>query len=100
MSGDRVEIKPEIYKGQLCFGIFNLKSERIGYMPRTLVPSLKQGQIVESYISLVNLHAVPWKRYEVTVVNQGSIARPLTGRTTLYASAFRLFLGGDDFFRR
>src|SRR5689334_14110775 len=57
MNGDAVKIKPETFQGNLCYGVFNASDERIGYVPRALVASLRQSQIVESYISLVNQHA-------------------------------------------
>ena len=68
-SGDRVMIKAEVFRKQQCYGVFTVGGQRIGYVPRTLISSLNKTQIVESHISSVDQHAVPWKRYEVTLVS-------------------------------
>jgi hypothetical protein len=68
-SGDRVVIEAEVFRQQRCYGVFTVAGQRIGYVPRTLIPSLNKCQVVESYLSSVDQHAVPWKRYEVTLVS-------------------------------
>ena len=66
-TGDRVRIKPAIFRNERCLEVLTIKNERIGYVPRSLVSMLSECQIIESYISSANKHAVPWKRYAVTV---------------------------------
>jgi hypothetical protein len=67
--GDSVKIKPAVFKGEPCYEIFNLKNERIGYVPRALVSSLGNSRIIDSYVANVDPHAVLWKRYKITVTN-------------------------------
>ena len=66
-TGDPVSIQPAIFGNERCLEIFTMKNERIGYVPRSLVNMLNECRIIESYISSSNKHAVPWKRYAVTV---------------------------------
>ena len=66
-TGDRVAIKPAMFGRERCLEVLTMSNERIGYVPRALVSKLNDAHIVESYISSSNTHAVPWKRYAVTV---------------------------------
>ena len=66
-TGDRVVIRPTIFRNERSFEVLTMRNERLGYVPRSLVSLLSECQIIESYISASNKHAVPWKRYAVTV---------------------------------
>jgi len=66
-TGDRVRIKPATFRNEPCLEVLTMRNDRIGYVPRSLVSMINESQIVESYISSSNKHAVPWKRYAVTV---------------------------------
>jgi hypothetical protein len=66
-TGDRVVIKPAIFRNQRSLEVLTVRNERIGYVPRSLVSLLSECEIIESYISSSNKHTVPWKRYAVTV---------------------------------
>jgi len=66
-NGDPVTIKPAMFGKERCLEVLTMSNERIGYVPRSLVSKLNESQIIASYISSSNKHAVPWKRYAVTV---------------------------------
>lgn len=66
-TGDPVMIKPAMFGKERCLEVLTMSNERIGYVPRSLVSKLDEAHIIESYISSSNTHAVPWKRYAVTV---------------------------------
>lgn len=64
-SGDRVTIKPELFRGALCYAILAENGRRIGYVPKTLISAFQGRHIVSTHVSSVQRHAVPWKRFEI-----------------------------------
>lgn len=66
--GDALRVVPEIFQNQLAYSIIGEPYGRIGYVPKRLIPSLVDRSISRAYVSFVNQYAVPWKRYEITIV--------------------------------
>jgi hypothetical protein len=65
---DEVSIVPENFHGRPCYSILSKSHVQIGYVPQSLVQAVGSTAISRSYLSSVNQHAVPWKRYEVTIL--------------------------------
>jgi hypothetical protein len=68
-AGEPLKIKEAVFAGEPCYEIFSLRNERVGYVPRALVSSLRNTEIIDSYVANVDPHAVLWKRYKVTVAS-------------------------------
>ena len=68
--GDRVVINSDVFQDSICYPILTTNNKPIGYVPRSLVSELSKSQILDAYVSAVDQHAVPWKRFEVTVVSK------------------------------
>lgn len=81
--GEPVKIKAAVFEGEPCYEIFSLRNERVGYVPRALISSLHNSQIIDSYIANVDPHAVLWKRYKVTITNVASLPTPANSITHL-----------------
>ncbi len=81
--GDFLRINAGSFKGELCYEILTANAKRIGYAPRSIVPILREVTVAKCILSRVREDAVPWRRYEVTVVCR--TVRQLTGtrRATL-----------------
>jgi hypothetical protein len=73
-QGESVKIEPGAFSGALCLAILLSEGTRIGYVPKTMIAELERHKIVGSFVSHVDTYAVPWKRYEVTVVANETIA--------------------------
>ena len=66
--GDALRVVPEIFQNQVAYPIIREPYGRIGYVPKRLIPSLADRPISRAYVSSVNQYAVPWKRFEITIV--------------------------------
>lgn len=67
-TGDHVVIKRESWSGERCYGIYTESKQRIGYVPRKLVPSFDNLDDRNWRLECVNRYTVPWKRYKITLV--------------------------------
>lgn len=65
--GEMVELRPAKWRGEVCYGIHTREGSRLGFVPRAVVPALEHRHRVEAHIVMADPHAVPWKRYRVTV---------------------------------
>lgn len=64
--GDVVTILAATYRGSRCYQVL-LRQSIIGYVPRDAIGQLCDQSAMSGVISAVNVHALPWKRFEVTV---------------------------------
>lgn len=64
-ASDRVWIKRERWQGITCFGIYIGNGERIGYVPRKLVPHFNALYDKNWRLASVNYKTVPWKRFKI-----------------------------------
>ena len=67
-EGDTVKVVGETFDKQQCYSIFSRQESRIGYVPRRLLPLLANRTISKAYVSSVKPDAVPWKRFEITIL--------------------------------
>ena len=65
--GDQISVRRSSFRGETCFVIQDLKGRQIGFIPKALVFELQDERLWDASISLVNLHAIPWKRVAVTL---------------------------------
>src|SRR5271166_3285851 len=68
--GDRIEIRPDTFKGGRCYSVFAAGEKKLGYVPRKLVPMFDDMHRLEARLSVVDQFGVPWKRYEVKVLGE------------------------------
>ena len=66
-----VHLERQTWHGETCLEVRTAAGVRLGYVPRAMLRRLHWSDIVEARLSLVDPHAVPWKRYAVTVVARG-----------------------------
>ena len=64
--GDRVMISAASYQGSRCYEVL-LGRSRIGFVPRDTIRRLPDQPTMTAVVSAVNVNALPWKRFEVTV---------------------------------
>lgn len=69
-SGDFLSVSMESFEGRTCYGILTADGEKIGYLPRTLLPYLDNRRVVECRVLSVNRDTVPWKRYRIMIVTK------------------------------
>ena len=67
-TGEPVRIERAMFNGKPCYPIYALDGSQIGYLPKPLVPELHSIQTRQARVSRADRFAVPWKRYEVTLV--------------------------------
>lgn len=66
-AGEPLEVRPELFAGERCFGLYSSRGERIGYVPRQLVKEVDGRAVRGAVLSEVRPFAVPWKRLRVTI---------------------------------
>jgi len=66
--GDRIDIRPDTFKGGRCYSVFAAGEKKLGYVPGKLVPMFDDTDRLEARLSVVDQFGVPWKRYEVKVL--------------------------------
>jgi hypothetical protein len=66
-EGDPIEVRRERFEGEICYGLFNRRGERLGYVPKHLLRDLADKPIRRAFLQEVRPFAVPWKRLRVTV---------------------------------
>jgi hypothetical protein len=66
--GHTVRITTDIFRGGVCYAVYTTDGRQIGYVPKKLIGVIDDSRISRAYLSAVNHYAVPWKRYEVTLV--------------------------------
>jgi hypothetical protein len=64
--GDPVTILAATYQGSRCYEVL-LGRSRIGYVPRDTIGRLPDRPSMTGVVSAVNINALPWKRFEVTM---------------------------------
>lgn len=67
-AGAAVQVLRRHCRGQVCYEVVDARAQRIGYLPRELVPRVDERGVVAAWLCAVNPHAVPWKQLEVTLV--------------------------------
>ena len=67
-EGDTLRLVASTFRGEISFPVYTIKGAKIGHVPRALIPTLQEVTIRKSFLSRVDEFAVPWKRYEVTVM--------------------------------
>jgi hypothetical protein len=66
-TGDHVVIKKESWRGERCYGIYTESEQRLGYVPRKLIPFFDNLADRNWRLECVNRYTVPWKRYKITL---------------------------------
>lgn len=65
-SGDKVLVRRE--SGiEPCYGVYSDSMVRLGYVPRHMVEALIPANRLVGVLEDTRLHALPWKRYRVSV---------------------------------
>lgn len=64
---DLVSIVQERWSGGTRVAVLAANGSRLGFVPARLVEIVLQRGISSGILSRVDLHGVPWKRYEVTL---------------------------------
>jgi len=67
-QGEPVVIEARQHDGEHCYAVCTSSGEQMGWVPRALVPLVSDRQIGRSYLAFADRHAIPWKRYKVTLV--------------------------------
>jgi len=66
-AGILVRLIPSEFDGKRSYMVRTMTDELIGYAPRSTVPVLHGLEDRPARLSTANYHAVPWKRFEVTI---------------------------------
>lgn len=66
--GQLVRIVRQTFDNKTCFAVLDDAGNRIGYVPKPLVPALQGKRIFDSRISAVREFAVPWRRYRLSIL--------------------------------
>lgn len=67
----KIKVVPEFFEDRLCFAIYTLNTDLLGFVPETYISQLFNQKISSARIHTYSPHAVPWKRYRVSVtINQ------------------------------
>jgi hypothetical protein len=66
-AGEKVIIKPSLFRGRRCYEVLASNGQRIGFLPRYLIPFLNTQRTWRSEISIVDANAVPWKKYQILI---------------------------------
>ena len=64
--GQTVILRRETFRGEPCWAVV-ANGSTMGYAPKRLVPTLRELGSITGRLSRVDRHALPWKRYEVTI---------------------------------
>jgi hypothetical protein len=64
--GDHVTILAGTFRGTRCYEVLFGQS-RMGYVPRDSIGRLPDRPKMHGLVTVVNAHALPWKRFEITV---------------------------------
>lgn len=69
--GEAVTLVKAEFKNATCFEVISSDGEKIGYVPRHLVPRFSAAARHRALVKSVNHGAVPWKRYliETTIAD-------------------------------
>lgn len=67
-DGNPVIIGSSSFDGKRCHPVYDVDGRQLGFVPKQFVPIVGRSKICRSYLSLVDPCAVPWKRYEVTLL--------------------------------
>lgn len=65
--GSCVRIVPEMWNQQQSYAIHSESGQRIGYLPRKMIPSLQGLTGRQWQVASVNLNGLPWKRYKIAL---------------------------------
>jgi hypothetical protein len=63
--GDQVLVKVGKWKQELCYEVWNMMGEQVGYLPRIMPERVQDIPGREWRVCEVNLATVPWKRYRL-----------------------------------
>lgn len=66
-AGEPLEVRPETFAGEACFGLYGSEGSRVGYVPREWVGEVAKRTVRRAVVSEVRPLAVPWKRLRVTI---------------------------------
>lgn len=67
--GDRLIMKRDSWNGERCYAIYTEGGQRIGYVPRQMIPTLGDLADQEWRLTSINSDTVPWKRYKIGIVS-------------------------------
>lgn len=69
-TGAPVRLVRVVWRGEPCLEVRTIDGARIGFVPRSMLSAVGAMDIQDSRLSTVDRDAVPWKRYEVTVLGR------------------------------
>lgn len=64
---EKVIIQSGEWRGLPCYSVLTERGERIGYVPRHAVSELAENADCVWRVCGLNQHAVPWKRYRISI---------------------------------
>lgn len=72
--GQKLNVKQQHFDQSVSYAIHSQSGERLGYVPKKLVPLLVSQKIAAVRVDKFSPHAVPWKRYRVLLKVEGDVS--------------------------